>query len=158
LRWYSNMEIQSLLCGNNITNVYLWQHCNSYFVHITFFNDKKVRKNWSLHHTNFVHSVIICNEPMTNAWWGVGGESQSVFHCSESWRVLYGVSQWKKLTQMCTKLIYPLSLKYYQQAAPFSRSIYFYKLVYLFQAVPPPIIRSTKLYIKHKVLSNQYCC
>jgi hypothetical protein len=38
------------------------------------------------------------------------------------------------------------------------RSIYFYKLLYMFQAVPPPIIRSTKLYIQRQVLSNQYCC
>ena len=28
----------------------------------------------------------------------------------------------------------------------------------MFQAVPPPIIRSTKLYIQRQVLSNQYCC
>jgi len=40
----------------------------------------------------------------------------------------------------------------------FSQSIYFYKLLYMLQAVPPPIIRSTKLYIQHQVLSNQYCC
>ena len=38
------------------------------------------------------------------------------------------------------------SLKYNQQDASFSGSIYFYKLLYMFQAVPPPIIRSTKLY------------
>jgi len=43
-----------------------------------------------------------------------------------------------------------------QQDATFSRSIYFYKLLYMFQAVPPPIIRSTKLYIQRQVLSNQY--
>jgi len=49
------------------------------------------------------------------------------------------------------------SLKYNQQDATFSRSIYFYKLLYMFQAVPPPIIRSTKLYIQRQVLSNQYC-
>jgi len=51
--------------------------------------------------------------------------------------------------------IYPciasLSLKYNQQDAPFSRSIYFYKLLYMFQAVPPPIIRSSKLYIQRQV-------
>ena len=29
---------------------------------------------------------------------------------------------------------------------------------YMFQAVPSPIIRSTKLYIQRQVLSNQYCC
>ena len=52
------MEIQSLLCHNNITNAYLWQHCNGYFVHITFLNDKKVKKT-SLHHTTIVHSVVI---------------------------------------------------------------------------------------------------
>jgi len=51
-----------------------------------------------------------------------------------------------------------VSLKYSQQDATFSRSIYFYKLLYMFQAVPPPIIRSTKLYIQRQVLSNQYCC
>ena len=28
----------------------------------------------------------------------------------------------------------------------------------MFQAVPAPIIRSTKLYIQGQVLSNQYCC
>jgi len=28
----------------------------------------------------------------------------------------------------------------------------------VFQAVPPPIIRSTKLYIQRQVLSNKYCC
>ena len=28
----------------------------------------------------------------------------------------------------------------------------------MFQAVPPPIIRSAKLYIQRQVLSNQYCC
>jgi len=36
-------------------------------------------------------------------------------------------------------------------------SIYFYKLLYIFQAVSPPVIRSTKLYIERQVLSNQYC-
>jgi hypothetical protein len=36
--------------------------------------------------------------------------------------------------------------------------MYFYKLLYMFQAVPPPIIRSTKLYIQLQVLSNHYCC
>jgi len=51
-----------------------------------------------------------------------------------------------------------LSLKYNQQDVTLSRSIYFYKLLYMFQAVPPPIIRSTKLYIQRQVLSNQYCC
>jgi hypothetical protein len=51
-----------------------------------------------------------------------------------------------------------ISLQYNQQDATFSRSVYFYKLLYMFQMVPPPIIRSTKLYIQHQVLSNQYCC
>ena len=46
-----------------------------------------------------------------------------------------------------------ISLKYNQDAT-FSQSIYFYKLLYMFQVVPPPIIRSTKLYIQHQVLSN----
>jgi hypothetical protein len=48
-----------------------------------------------------------------------------------------------------------ISLKYDQQVATCSRSIYFYKLLYMFQAVPPPNIRSTKRYIQHQVLSNQ---
>jgi hypothetical protein len=43
-----------------------------------------------------------------------------------------------------------ISLKYNQQDAMFSRYIYFYKLLYMFQAVPPPIIRSTKLYIQRQ--------
>jgi hypothetical protein len=37
-------------------------------------------------------------------------------------------------------------LKYNQQDATFSRSICFYKLLYMFQVVPPPIIMSAKLY------------
>jgi len=44
----------------------------------------------------------------------------------------------------CTVRVH--SLKYNQQDATFSWSIYFYKLLYMFQAVPPPIIRSTKLH------------
>jgi hypothetical protein len=43
------------------------------------------------------------------------------------------------------------SLKYNQQDATFSRSNYSYKLLYMFQAVSPPIIRSTKLYIQRQV-------
>jgi hypothetical protein len=50
------------------------------------------------------------------------------------------------------------SLKYNSRDATFSRSIYFYKLRYIFQAVSPRIIRSTKLYIQRQVLSNKYCC
>ena len=65
--------------------------------------------------------------------------------------------------EMCVlTFIYPCiattSLKYNQQDATFSRSAYSYKLLYMFQAVPPPIIRSTELYIQRQVLSNQYCC
>jgi len=61
------------------------------------------------------------------------------------------------LTFICP-CIASTSLKYNQQDATFSRSIFFYKLLYMFQAVPAPIIRSTKLYIQRQVLSNQYCC
>jgi hypothetical protein len=50
-----------------------------------------------------------------------------------------------------------LSLMYNQQDATFSQSVYFRKLLYMFRAVPPPIIRSTELYIWCQVLSNQYC-
>jgi hypothetical protein len=45
-----------------------------------------------------------------------------------------------------------------QQNATFSRPIYFYKLLYVIQAVPPPIIRSRKLYVQRQMLSSQYCC
>ena len=61
------------------------------------------------------------------------------------------------LTFICP-CIAGISLKYNQKDATFSPSIYFYKLLYMFQVVPPPIIRSTKLYIQRQVLSNQYCC
>jgi hypothetical protein len=50
------------------------------------------------------------------------------------------------------------STKYNQEDATFSRTVYFYKLLLMFQALPPPIIRSTKLYIQRQVLSNQYFC
>jgi hypothetical protein len=43
------------------------------------------------------------------------------------------------------------------QHATFSWSIYLYKLLYMFQVIPPPIIRSTKLYIERQVLSKHYC-
>ena len=61
------------------------------------------------------------------------------------------------LTFICP-WIASISLKYNQQHATFSRSVYFHKLLYMFQAVSPPIIRSTKLYIQRQVLSDQYCC
>ena len=61
------------------------------------------------------------------------------------------------LTFICP-CIASISLKYNQKGATFSLSIYFSKLLYMFQAVPPPIIRSTKLYIQRQVLSNQCCC
>jgi hypothetical protein len=61
------------------------------------------------------------------------------------------------LTFICPCIV-NISLKYNQQEATLSWSIYFYKFFYMFQAVPPPIIRSTKLYIQRQVLSNQYCC
>jgi hypothetical protein len=51
-----------------------------------------------------------------------------------------------------------ISLKYNQQHATFPRSIYLYKFLYMFQVVPPSIIRSRQLYIQRQVLSNQYCC
>ena len=55
------------------------------------------------------------------------------------------------LTFICA-CIASVSLKYNQQDASFSQSIYFYKLLYMFQAVPLPIISSTKLYIQRQVL------
>jgi len=67
----------------------------------------------------------------------------------------------KQNTILClssTATRFAISLKYNQQDATFSRSVYFYKLLYMFQAVPPPIIRSTKLNINRQVLSKQYFC
>ena len=62
---------------------------------------------------------------------------------------------WKLFRRFClNKIVCYISLKYNQQDATFSRSIYFYKLLYMFQAAPPPIIRSTKLYIQRQVLST----
>ena len=63
----------------------------------------------------------------------------------------------RNLTFICP-YIASISLKYNQEDATFSRSIYLYKLLYMFQAVPPPIIRSTKLHVQRQVLSNQYSC
>jgi hypothetical protein len=61
------------------------------------------------------------------------------------------------LTFICP-CIASISLKYNQHDAMFYRSINFYKFLYMFQAVPAPIIRSTKLYVQCQVLSKQYCC
>jgi hypothetical protein len=58
-----------------------------------------------------------------------------------------------KLDFVREKSVFPLW--YNQQDATFSRYMYFCQLFYMFQAVPPPIIRSTKLYIQRQVLSNQ---
>jgi len=69
----------------------------------------------------------------------------------------YTLSLYKYLLFICP-CIASISLKYNQQDATFSRSIYFYKLLYVFQAVSPAIFRSTKLYIQRQVLSYQYCC
>jgi hypothetical protein len=38
-----------------------------------------------------------------------------------------------------------------------TQCIYFCEMLYMFQAVPSPIIRSSKLYIQHRVLSRLYC-
>ena len=42
--------------------------------------------------------------------------------------------------------------KYNQQDAKLHNFIYFFEMLYMFQAVPPPIIRNSKLYTKHRVL------
>jgi len=60
------------------------------------------------------------------------------------------------LTFICP-CIASMSLKYDQRSAKFSRSIYFYKLLCMFQAVPPPIIRSTKqFHLIHDSSRQQY--
>jgi hypothetical protein len=56
-------------------------------------------------------------------------------------------------TGPCIANVFP---KYNRQDATL-QSIYFCKLLYMFQAVPPPIIRSSKLYIQHLVFLNYYC-
>ena len=38
----------------------------------------------------------------------------------------------------------------------FTQFIYFCEMLYTFQAVPPPIIRNSKLYIQHRVLSRTF--
>ena len=81
----------------------------------------------------------------------------------DTYRILYpNRLRYKEITCRNSKFIFPCiastSLKYNQQDATFSRSAYFSKLLYMFQAVPPPIIRRTKLYTQRPVLSNQYCC
>jgi len=79
----------------------------------------------------------------------------------QKWCMLTGLRNIRNfltaLTFTCP-CITSISLKYNQQDATFSLSIYFYKLLYMFQAVPSPNIRSTKLYIQRQVLSNQFCC
>jgi hypothetical protein len=57
-----------------------------------------------------------------------------------------------KQKELMIKTVSIISLKCNQNNATFSRSIYFYKLFYVFQAVPQSIIRSTKLYIQRQVL------
>jgi hypothetical protein len=63
---------------------------------------------------------------------------------------------WPYLDAHISNYLIIISLKDNQQDATFSRSIYFYKLLCMFQAVPPPIIRSTKLYIQRQVLSTPF--
>ena len=77
--------------------------------------------------------------------------------CHRVWRNIYPPNMARYLTFICP-CIASIYLKYNQQDSTYSRFIYFYKLLYMFQAVPQPIIRSTKLYIQRQVLSNQYCC
>jgi hypothetical protein len=45
-------------------------------------------------------------------------------------------------------IIFPM---HNQQDATFLNFVYFYRMLYMFQAVTPPIIRSTKLYIQLQV-------
>jgi len=71
--------------------------------------------------------------------------------------ILNNCAYCNKLTFICPCLA-SISVKYNQQEATFSQSIYFYKLFYMFQEVSSPINRSTKLYIQSQVLSKQYCC
>jgi hypothetical protein len=72
--------------------------------------------------------------------------------------IFYVISPHVACLSICTIFFHTIFLKYNQQEATLSRSIYFYKLLYIFQAVSPPIIRSTRLYIQRDVLSNQYFC
>jgi hypothetical protein len=79
-------------------------------------------------------------------------------------QLTYAVNQQTQTDKICLFLTFirpciaSIPLKYNQQDATFSRYIYFCKLLYMFQMVSPPIIRSTKLYTQRQVLSNQYCC
>jgi hypothetical protein len=47
--------------------------------------------------------------------------------------------------------------KYNQQYATLHNVFIYVKMLYMFRAGPPPIIRSSKLYTQHRVLARLYC-
>jgi len=91
------------------------------------------------------------------AWQTTWNSSKRILIGSARSAKRYVVNSFVFLTFICP-CISSISLKYNRQDATFSLSIYSYKLLYMFQAVFSPIIRSTKLYLQRQVLSNQYCC
>jgi hypothetical protein len=108
-----------------------------------------VPSEWELPVENMLNYWHMWNNKFRNwvaSWWWFSS-SQLEFNYWE-------IFQFLMLVCPC---IASVSLKYNQQDATFSRSIYLYKLLYMFQAVSLPIIRSTKLYIQCQVFSNHYC-
>jgi hypothetical protein len=79
--------------------------------------------------------------------------SRKTYPCQKNFQRLWCLS-WLTLgaEKLVSNFFGPIS-KVQPTNATFSRSICFYKLLYMFQAVPLPIIRSTKLYIQRQVLS-----
>jgi len=111
------------------------------------FSVKMSKVSWLLYKTFL---MILCKSQMMIL------TGKKICSC-KTWNINYSCV-WIAILVITQRVAVTLFLKYNQQDAMLSRSIYFYKLLYMFQAVPPPIIRHTKLYIQRQVLSNQYCC
>jgi len=80
----------------------------------------------------------------------------------EGWDRFYkvrGTEYWWENITFMKAAVWNCSIKlnHISRVQPTRRNV-FYKLFYMFQAVSPPIIRGTKLYIQRQVLSNQYYC
>jgi hypothetical protein len=59
---------------------------------------------------------------------------------------------WCIITKKYTKIFFQVQPK----RCNITQFIYFSEMLYMFQAVPPPIIRSSKLYIQHRVLCQTF--
>jgi hypothetical protein len=129
------------------------KNCNySLWFYTRFWFSSAVMADWELYFFNrrYKRWWVLAYD------WKLRGCNYSSATVSEN----FGTKNLKNLN-LFFPFLYPyiasISLQYNQKDATFSRSIYFYKLLCMFQTVPPPIIRSTKLYIQRQVLSNRYC-